>query len=62
MLTLSGGMWDLVPQSGTEPELHVLGAQSLSRWTIKEVSKSARRFLFFLAKLQGVQDLSSLTP
>ena len=55
-------MWDLVPQSGTEPELHVLGAQSLSRWTIKEVSKSARRFLFFLAKLQGVQDLSSLTP
>lgn len=53
MPTLSGGMWDLVPQSGTEPELHVLGAQSLSRWTIKEVSKSARRFSFFSGQAAG---------
>lgn len=46
-------MWDLVPQSGTEPELHVLGAQSLSRWTIKEVSKSAQRFSFFSGQAAG---------
>ena len=29
-------MWDLVPQSGTEPGFPALEAQSLSRWTIRD--------------------------
>ena len=31
-------MWDLVPWSGMEPGPPVLGAQSLSHWTTREVS------------------------
>ena len=31
------GMWDLVPWSGMEPRSPVLGAWSLSHWTIREV-------------------------
>ena len=37
MWALSWGMWDLVPWSGMEPGPLVLGAQSLSHWTTREV-------------------------
>ena len=37
MQTLSGGMWDLVPWPGIEPEPPALGAWSLSHWTTREV-------------------------
>ena len=35
----SCGMWHLVPFPGMEPRLPALGAQSLSRWTTREVSR-----------------------
>ena len=35
--TLSCSMRDLVPWPGIEPRSHVLGAQSLNHWTIREV-------------------------
>ena len=34
---LSCSMWDLVPWAGIEPGLPALGAQSLNRWTTREV-------------------------
>ena len=34
---LSGGMWDLVPWPEIEPRPPALGAQSLNRWTTREV-------------------------
>ena len=37
MRTLSCGTWDLVPWPGMEPGALVLGAQSLSHWTTREV-------------------------
>ena len=36
-LFLVVGMWDLVSRPGIEPRLPALGAQSLSRWTTREV-------------------------
>ena len=36
-LSLSYGMWDLVPWPGLEPGPSALGAQILSHWTTKEV-------------------------
>ena len=41
--TLSCGLWDLAPWPGMEPRAPVLGAQSLSHWTTKEVLEG--RFL-----------------
>ena len=37
MWTLGCGMWDLVPWLGIQPQPPVLGVQSLSHWTTKEV-------------------------
>ena len=48
MQTLSCGMWDLVPWSGSEPGPPALGAQSLSNWTTREVPKYFKRNSFFL--------------
>ena len=41
MQILSHGVWDLVPWPGIEPKPPVLGARSLSHWTIREVSKTS---------------------
>ena len=37
VLGLRCGMWDLVPPSEIEPRPPVLGGQSLSHWTTREV-------------------------
>ena len=55
MKTLSCGMWNLVHQPGIKPGPPGLGALSLSRWTIKEVTQ----FRFIIcnkcaAQLRGV--------
>ena len=39
VLGLSCGMWVLVPGPGIEPRLPALRVQSLSHWTIREVSE-----------------------
>ena len=40
MQTLSCGMWELVPQPGTEPRSLALGAWSLTHWTTREALHS----------------------
>ena len=40
VLTLSCGMFDLVPQTGIEPIPLALGSQSLNHWTTREVPVS----------------------
>ena len=40
MHNLTWGMWDLVPWPGTEPRAPVLGVQSLSHWTTRDVPHS----------------------
>ena len=42
---ISCGMWDLVPQLGLEPMPPTTGAQSLSHWTTREVSRLFSRIL-----------------
>ena len=37
ILIFTCGMWDLVPQPGTEPGTLQRGVRSLSRWTTREV-------------------------
>ena len=37
MQTISCGVWDLVPWSKIEPGPPVLGSQSLSHWTSREI-------------------------
>ena len=41
-------MWDLVPGPGIEPGAPVLGARSLSHWTIWEVCAIILNKVFFL--------------
>ena len=49
MMGLSCGMWDLIPQLGTEPRISALGAWSLSHWTTSEVPR-----LMFDALMTGL--------
>ena len=51
MLTLSCGMWDLVPWPGIKPRPPALGGWSLSYWTTREVS------CMYLFKLQFYPDV-----
>ena len=45
--TLSCGLWDLVPRPGIKPGPPILGAQSLSHWTTREVPI----FIFIVVQL-----------
>lgn len=47
--TLSCKTWDSVPQAGIEPQCHILGAQSQSHWTTRQVPS-------FLSELPNISD------